>query len=492
MDDYYDLGCPRQSVEVFLVDAGDALSRDIASKEKQMTSSLGRHAVVIGGSVAGLMSAAVLAEYFDRVTVFERDQLEDRPTLHKSVPQGNHVHALLLGGQNVMSSLYPGFADELKRLGAVRYRTGIDIAWYGPNGKGYNGTQSVKEPRDLGSEGHVMSRGLLEYHVRRRTVAIANVKLETDAAIEGLVHDGGRVRGVRRKRAAGAEVVEADLVIDAGGRSSHASRWLVEMGVPAPEETTIGVDFAYTSTKFRKPDNDHDSEPLMLFGGLPPAHTRAAGLFEIEDRTWHVSLAGRFGDYPPTDEAGFMAFAKALPTPRLYELIKDAERIADITHHRFPTSVWRHYERLRAFAPGLLILGDAICSFNPVYGQGMSSAALQVQALRNVLRAHASQSCGLDGLASAFFPKAAQAISQPWTLAANFDFAYPQTRGERPPGLAEGAGYFAALDSLQAEDVEVQRLVTEVFQLSKPISALREEPLLSRVLARLRQQQSHA
>jgi 2-polyprenyl-6-methoxyphenol hydroxylase-like FAD-dependent oxidoreductase len=452
-----------------------------------MASSLGHHAVVIGGSLAGLMSAAALADFFDHVTVFERDRVEDRAVLHKSVPQGNHIHALLLGGQHVMLLLYPGFTDELKRLGAVRFRPGIDVAFYGPNGKGYNGTQSVKEPRDLGLEGHSMSRGLLEYNVRRRTIALANVELETEVAIEGLIYDSGRVRGVRRNGAVGAQSIEADLVVDAGGRSSHASRWLVEMGVPAPDETTIGVDFAYTSTKYRKPDLACESEPSLLVGGPPPEHTRAAGLFEIEDRTWHVSLAGRFGDYPPTDEAGFLAFAKSLPSPKVYELIKDAERIADISHHRFPTSIWRHYERLQAFPEGFLILGDAICSFNPVYGQGMSSAALQVRELQKVLRERAAQARGLDGVASDFFPKAAMAISAPWTLASNFDFAYPQTRGERPPGLTEGAGYFAALDSLQAEDIDVQRLVTEVFHLTKPLSALREEPLLSRILARLQQ-----
>jgi flavin-dependent dehydrogenase len=442
------------------------------------------------------MSATVLADHFDRVTIFERDELEDRPVLHKSVPQGNHIHALLLAGQNVMSSLYPGFTDELKRLGAVPFRTGIDVAFYGPGGKAYNGTGSVKEPRDLGLEGHIMSRGLLEYLVRRRTAALTNVKMEADTTIEGLICDNGRVSGVRRKRGTAPEPVAADLVLDASGRGSHAARWLVEMGVAAPEETTIGVDFAYTSTKYRKPDHGGAVEPLLLIGGPPPQYTRAAGLFEIENRTWHVSLAGRFGDYPPTDEAGFLAFAKSLPSPRLYDLIKDAERIADITHHRFPTSIWRHYERLQGFPSGFLILGDAVCSFNPVYGQGMSSAALQVQALREAVRARAADSRGLDGgldgLSGEFFPQAAQAVSAPWTLAANFDFAYPETRGERPQGIAEGAAYFAALDSLQAEDIDVQRLVTEVFQLTRPLSALREEPLLGRILARLQQMQRSA
>ena len=449
-----------------------------------MTKKLGEHAVVIGGSLAGMMSAAVLSDYFERVTIFERDAIENGPVLHKSVPQGNHVHALLLGGQDVMSSLYPGFTQELEQLGANQFRSGIDVAFYAPNGKGYNGTLSVKEPRDLGLVGHVMSRGLLEYQVRRRTIALASVQLNTESAIEGLVHKDGRVGGVRCKRAPGA-IIDAELVIDASGRGSHAMRWLAEMGVSAPEETTIGVDFAYTSTKFRKPDDTGRAEPMILVGGPPPKYTRGGGLFEIESGIWHVSLAGRFGDYPPTDEAGFLKFARELPSPRLYELISGAERIADITHHRFPTSVWRHYEGLASFPQRFLIVGDAVCSFNPVYGQGMSSAAMQVRELRNVLRARAAESDGLDDLAPVFFPKGAEAVSAPWILAANFDFAYPQTRGERPSGMEAGAAYFSALDSLQAEDINVQRLVTEVFQLSRPLSALREEPLLSRVLERM-------
>jgi flavin-dependent dehydrogenase len=449
-----------------------------------MANRLGAHAIVVGGSLAGMMTARVLADHFDQVTIFDRDMLEDRPVLHKSVPQGNHLHALLQGGQQVLSALYPDFTDELRELGAVRWRLGLDLAFFFPDGKAFNLTGSMREGRDVGLEAHSQSRALLESVIRRRTVAIANVKLESGVAVRAMNHADQRVRGVSYDRAGVAHSLDADLVVDAGGRGSHAPRWLAEMGFLAPDETTIGVDFAYTSTKFRKPAG-YAEEPMILVGGRPPNQPGGGGIFQVENDVWHVSLAGRFGEYPPTDEAGFFAFAKALPSPRLYELIKDADRLDDITHHRFPTSIQRHYERMPTFPEGFVIIGDAICSFNPVYGQGMSSAALQVQALQKLLGERVTKGAGLEGLAGAFFPKAAEVISTPWTLAANFDFAYPQTRGERPPAMAEGARYFAALDALQVEDIEVQRVVLEVFQLMKPLSALWDEPLRDRVLARL-------
>ena len=155
--------------------------------------------------------------------------------------------------------------------------------------------------------------------------------------------------------------------------------------------------------------------------------------------------------------------------------------------YRFPSSVQRHYERLATFPEGLLVLGDAISSFNPFYGQGMSSAALQVQALRQLLTDRAAESRGLDGLALAFFPQAAQIIETPWTLTTNQDLAFPQTHGDRPADLEERVQYFMAVDALTAEDDEVFRLLVDVLNLVKPISALREEPLRSRVEAQLRQ-----
>jgi 2-polyprenyl-6-methoxyphenol hydroxylase-like FAD-dependent oxidoreductase len=454
-----------------------------------MPDRLGQHAVVIGGSIAGLMVARVLADHFDQVTVLDRDHIEARPAVHKSVPQGNHLHALMLGGQQVLSSLYPGFTDRLQQLGAVRFRFGIEAAFFFPGGRSYTPTGSVREPRDLGIDGYSQSRGLLEHCVRQCSLDLPNLKFEGDAAVQGLIYEHGQVRGVRFDRNGVPDSVSADLVVDAGGRGSRAPRWLTELGFKTPEETIIGCDFAYTSAKFRKPANYDAPEKVMLFGGPPPKFPNGAGIGTIENETWMVSLAGRFGQYPPTDEAGFFEFAKALPTKRFYELIKDAERISDITHHRFPTSVQRHYERLSAFPERFLVLGDAISSFNPVYGQGMSSAALQVKALQQLLSARVIQSpeTALAGLGAAFFPKAAEVIASPWILAASSDFAFPQTTGERPPNMADGARYFAALDSLVAEDPEVHRILVQVFQLARPLWDLTAEPLRTRVLERQEQ-----
>jgi 2-polyprenyl-6-methoxyphenol hydroxylase-like FAD-dependent oxidoreductase len=451
-----------------------------------MLNRLGQHAVVIGGSIAGLMAARVLTDFFERVTVFDRDHIEAKPAVHKSVPQGNHLHALMLGGQQVLGSLYPDFTERLQQLGAVRFRIGRDAAVYSPAGKSYTLTGSVKEPRDLGLDSYSQSRGLLEYCLRQCTLELPQLKFAGDTAVQGLIYEGGQVRGVRVASDGVTDSIDADLVVDAGGRGSRAPRWLSELGFQTPEETSIGCDFAYTSAKFRKPDNYDAPEKVMLVGGPPPKFTNGGGIAEIENNTWIVSLAGRFGQYPPSDEEGFYAFAKSLPSRRLYDLIKDAERISDITHHRFPTSVQRHYERLQAFPERFVVLGDAISSFNPVYGQGMSSAALQVKALRQLLdgRAAGTPAAALEGLGAAFFPKAAEVIASPWILAASSDFAYPQTSGERPPNMEEGARYFAALDSIVAEDPEVHRLVAEVLQLARPLWDLTAEPLRSRILSR--------
>jgi len=454
-----------------------------------MVHRLGQQAVVIGGSLAGLMTARVLADHFDAVTVLERDYIDARPEIHKSIPQGNHVHGLLLGGQQAMASLYPGFHQKLHALGATRCRVGTELVFYPPSGgKAFSATGTVREPYDLGFDVTCHSRGLLEYCVRQCTMEHTNITFASESTVQGLVYADGRVCGVRYQQSGEARSLAADFVVDAGGRGSHAPRWLTELGFQAPAETTIGVDIAYASAKFRVPETYDEPERLLICLGLAPDFPDGAIMEIIEDNLWHVTLAGRFGNYPPRDVEGFFAFAKSLYTSKVYDLIKDAERVTDITSYRTPTSVLRHYERLTTFPEGFMVLGDAISSFNPIYGQGMSSAALQVEALQQLLREYAITSQGLEGLAQTFLPKAAEIVLTPWTLAANQDLAYPRTQGERPADLEEGAQYFEALDALTAEDVEVYRLLIEVFHLVKPLAAIHEEPLRSRVLARQQQQ----
>ena len=266
---------------------------------------------------------------------------------------------------------------------------------------------------------------------------------------------------------------------------------LIPMGFLRPEETSIGVDTAYTTVHFRRPKY-YNGEPLIFVTGPAPKFTRRGYLIQISNKTLLVSLIGRFGDYPPTDENGFTEFARELHSPVVHQVIEQAERLSDFNHYRFPTSVWRHYERMRSFPEGFLVIGDAVCSFNPIFAQGMSAVALQAKALQQVLNERRSNSRRFEGIAASFFGKAAEINFSPWSLAAGFDFAYPQTRGERPRDWAHRAQYFAAIDQLQLHDPELQRLVTEVFQLLRPLSALETEPLRSRVLEQLRARESAA
>jgi 2-polyprenyl-6-methoxyphenol hydroxylase-like FAD-dependent oxidoreductase len=436
------------------------------------------HAIVIGGSIAGLIATRALSDYFEHVTILERDEIEDRPVIHKSVPQGNHLHGLLNGGQRVLSALYPGFTGNLRDLGANRVTPGRDIAWYLPDGKAYSATGSLREPFDVGLEAHCASRGLIEYVIRRRTRQVAGIQIETGTTVRELICREGRVHGVRCD---GGRSLEAELVVDATGRASRAPQWLAAAGLSEPRQTTIGVDTAYSTANFRVPEW-YEGESLVFITGPAPIFTRRGYIIRIENGALLVSLIGRFGDYPPTDREGFLAFARELHSDLAWRIIKDGEQLSPIAHHRFPTSVQRHYEEVPS-VDRFIAIGDALCTFNPIHAQGMSAAARQANVLREALSEYLSQARGTDGIAADFYSRATELNSTPWNLAAGFDFAFPQTRGQRPPGIEERARYFAVLDRLQTEDPEIRRLMTEVFHLVTPLSALLEEPLRSRVRA---------
>jgi 2-polyprenyl-6-methoxyphenol hydroxylase-like FAD-dependent oxidoreductase len=393
---------------------------------------LGQHAVVIGGSVGGLLVARVLSDYFDNVTVVERDTIGPDAQPRKGVPQGRHVHVIFGGGVRVLARLFPGFFDELVEAGAFVCDFARDLCWY------HGGVWKLRTHSDLTS--YWQSRPFLEAHVRRRVRHDTKVRHLEACDVTGLVTDATRTRitGVEIERRSGdtrgKEVLEADLVVDAGGRGSRLPQWLEALGYRAPEETTVEINIGYASRLYERPAQGPGDWRMLAVYGTPPRNKRAAYLFPVEGGRWLATAVGMLEDYPPDDDAAFLEFARSLETPDFFEAIKPARPLSPIATYKFPAHCWRHYERLAAFPERLLVLGDALCSFNPVYGQGMSVCALEADLLDRTLQEAAATGPLPGGLSRRFFRQAAKIIADPWLLATNSDFLYPQTRGRRPFG----------------------------------------------------------
>lgn len=427
-----------------------------------MTSPLvGRQAVVVGASMAGLPAARALADFFEHVVVLERDSLPPNAAHRTGTPQAWHTHALLRGGQQALGELFPGFEQDVAAAGAVPLTVGLDVRLERP---GYDPFPA----RDLGWVAYAMSRPLVEFTVRQRTEQHANITIREHC----------RARELMASREVGA--VSA---IRFENSRNLTFGFLESVGRPRPEETTIGVDITYATGVFAVPDDaPGDWTGVMTFDS-PDRGGLGGILLPLEGNRWIVTLAGRHGAKPPDDRDGFLACAQQLRTPTIYNAIKKAEQLRKIVRFGFPASARRHFERLEAFPRGLLPFGDAICRFNPVYGQGMSIAAQEACLLHRLLRGRANESNTLSGLASAFFSEAATLIETPWALAAVPDLAHPKAEGKRPEDLEQRLAFSEALNHLAAEDPAVHKLLFEVLHLLKPRSALGDPDLVERVKA---------
>jgi 2-polyprenyl-6-methoxyphenol hydroxylase-like FAD-dependent oxidoreductase len=427
--------------------------------------------------MGGLAAAAAVAGHFEHVLVLERDTLPVGGTDRAGIPQGKHVHALLAGGERALGELFPGFADDLGRAGAVSLRMGLDVRTERP---GYDPFPQ----RDLGFDAHALSRGALEGLVRERVGRLATVELRPGWRVDEIVARpaDGRVTGVRCVSGGGRdEIVEADLVVDASGRGTLTLDVLRSIDWPLPDESAIGVDVQYATAVFAIPeDAPTDWKGVFCFPRAPRT-SRGALLLPLEGRRWIVTLAGQHAEKPPGDAEGFMAFAGGLRMPTIHDAIAGAKRLGEVTRFGFPESTHRHYERLDAFPRGLLPVADAVCRFNPVYGQGMSVAAQEAVALGRLLADRTGDP--LERLAPAFFGEAARLIETPWSGAAIPDLLHPATRGARPANLMELLKFGAALTRLAAEDPAVHTLTAEVQNLLKPRSVYQDPALVARVRA---------
>ena len=423
------------------------------------------HAVIIGGSMAGLLAARVLADHFQRVTIIERDRLPDGPQPRKGLPQASHVHVLLTRGLQVIESLLPGIGDELLRDGAM------PISW-GSEARTYSFVGWLPH-FDGGPSGLLCSRDFLEFHVRRRVLADAKISTVQATDVTGLeANEDGWVTGVAvrsRDDSLDARVIEADFVVDASGRTSKLPDWLESLGYDKPRATTINSFLGYSSRLYQPDAGYEPAWKVMLVRDRDAAHALGAGIYRIEGGLWQVNLGASGKHYPPTDADGFAAFMRALPVPDLAEALLHAQPVSQINGYRRTENRWRHYERLSRMPHNVVALGDATCAFNPVYGQGMSIAALGVLELGNVFRTtHSSPNFALH-----FQKRLAKIIGTPWLIATGEDFRTPITEGGQPSPLTRLTHrYFDRVLDAAAHDPEIHRRFQEVLQLLRPPSSL--------------------
>ncbi|THF85520.1 FAD-binding protein [Deinococcus sp. KSM4-11] len=429
------------------------------------------HAIVLGASMAGLLAARVLADHYAQVTVLERDPLPNETAPRRGVPQGRQPHGLLAAGLRTLDRLFPGFGAELVQAGGLPGDSSWNIRWYQVGGF------KVRQRSDV--HGVLASRPLIEGVVRERVRRLPNVQFRDDVSVQGLLHGEGRVRGVQLedRRQGRHEELSADLTVDATGRGSRSPAWLRALGYAAPAESVVRIDVTYTSQVYQDaaPQHPDDVNAYIIMEEAP--HGKRGGVaLSCEHGRWMIGLAGMLGEQPPSDPVGFHAYAQALPSPEIARLIERLTPLgAPVTHH-FPHSQRRHYERLTRFPEQYLVMGDALCSFNPIYGQGMTVAALEALALQECLRAGGQVSW------QRFFKQAAGVIDIPWTLAVGSDLAYPQVEGPRTVAGRLIQRYVRHVHLAAQHDGQVALAFHQVSNLLRPPQSLFRPAVVGRVL----------
>ena len=427
-------------------------------------------AIVIGASIGGLCAARVLAEHFREVIVIEKDDLSDNFASRKGVPQGRHAHALLARGAELVEQFFPGLTEDALGVGAISVELARDVLWF-------NHGVFLKESQS-GQVGFSMSRPKFEGLVRRRLAALDNVRvLDRTEAVEPIFdRERGRVVGVTTQFRGGgvAERREAALLVDAGGRGARAPQWLDAMGYARAPEDNVKVDIGYTTCLFRRQPEQLSGHTAIVMALCAP-DWRGGAMVAQEDSTWIVTLGGYFGDKAPLNVAGFLEYARALQKPDIYEALKDAEPLSEPFPYHISSNLRRRYERLERFPEGYLPFGDALCSFNPIYGQGMTVATTEAAALAECLAE------GRERLAARFFKAAAKVIDIPWDMAVGSDLQNPKVEGARSLRTRFINWWVRKVFLASAEDASLARKFISVANLSSPPTRLLAPDTILRV-----------
>jgi 2-polyprenyl-6-methoxyphenol hydroxylase-like FAD-dependent oxidoreductase len=430
---------------------------------------VGEHAVVLGASMAGLLAARVLSESFRRVTVVERDTLPDEASSRRGVPQSLQVHALLARGRQLLDSLFPDLDARLVADGALLVDGTGSFRFV------LNGHRLPRIPK--GTDDIAASRILLEHHVRESVRALPSVTFREGCDALRPIVDGERVTGVeiRDRASAAVEVLAATALVDATGRGSRTPTWLAEMGRTAPTEDRIVVNLGYTTGRFRLRPGALAPDAGLLITPTPD-NPRSGSVIPVENGEVTAVVAGTMGDHPPTGHAAFLEFAATLPAPDLREALEGAELLGPLRPARFPANTRRRYEQLTDLPHGLFVLGDALCSFNPIYGQGMTVAAIEADVLRRLLAR------GRVPTPRHYFRAAARALAPAWDLAVGSDLQDPRVDGPRPRGTRIVNAYVARIQAAAVNDPDLTRTFLAVSQLLQAPTALLRPDRVARVL----------
>lgn len=425
--------------------------------------------------MAGLLTARVLSDRYRQVVIVERDSVVGVGDARRGVPQGRHAHALLARGQRILEELFPGLQQELTDSGIYSCDLAGNLRWY------FNG--APLRQMDSGLLSVSATRPQLEDHVRDRVIGLPNVQLRDRTVVNGLEStDGGsRIVGVHITGVAedaAPELVSADLVVDATGRGSRAPAWLAELGYQRPSEDKVKIDLAYTTRLFKLGSDPYGSD-LSINSVARPDNPRGAFFARLDEEVAMLSLTGILGDHPPRDDDGFLEFTRSLDAGEIYETVKGSVPIGDAVTFHVPASVRRRYDKLSRFPDGFLVIGDGVCAFNPVYGQGMTVAAMEAVALAEHLAQGSVRPIR-------FFKELKPIVDVPWDISAGGDLAFPGVEGKRTAKVRMGNRYISRLHSAAQRDGRFTKAFFRVAGLVDPPQALMRPSLMFGIWRTLR------
>lgn len=428
---------------------------------------------MIGGGIAGLLAARVLINHFEQVTLIERDHYPADPSFRGGVPQARQVHTMLLRGQRALETVFPGLRTKLLKRGAIERDYGNESLYY-------YGARCPQLPSLPQLQGWNCSRLLLEWCIHQELAVYPQLHILEGYEVIHLLHEEHNIRGVqfrarnhRNPKENAVQEVRGDLVIDASGVTSPTSRWLEELGYQAPRETVVNSFLGYATRFYEIPTPlPHPWKNIAI--QATQQHYRGGVLMAIEAQQWMVVLAGGGKDYPPTDEAAFLEFARSLPEQALYEAIKNARPLSPIYGYRRTENRRRHFEAMSLQPEGFAVLGDAICTLNPLYGQGMTLAVLEALMLDRCLSVSKSE----KGFARSLQRKLARLIDFPWKLATAADGRHAHMNVTK--GWSQH--YTEHLMALLPHDPVVLRTFLEVIHMLKSPIALLHPLIVAKVM----------